>query len=124
MKHFLLIALFLFGSVSVSNAQSNAIQNTGRMEGWVRDAVGAVIPDANLTILCFGKVHQAKTDKSGFYKIVLPTDSYEVTLEKTLGFKSRKQKDVRIILNKTTYVNFTPDFDFDAALNITTFYCN
>ena len=84
-------------------------QVTASMTGTVRDATGAVVPEAAVTIkhLESGLARTAETDASGSYSVPsLPVGQYEMTAEKT-GFKQQVRRGITLVVGQQAVVNMT-----------------
>jgi hypothetical protein len=85
-------------------AQANA-----GITGTVTDAAGAIIPDANVTIVNEGTSVSGKTvtTGSGTYSFTgLTPGTYTVTVEKA-GFKKSVQNHVNVEVTVTSTINFS-----------------
>ena len=71
-KHFLLLWLFLLGSIGLAAAQSRQVQGT------VKSTEGEALP--GVTVLVEGTTNGASTGGDGGYTITLPAGSEGATL--------------------------------------------
>ena len=103
-KYFFLIifALFLCSGISWG-------QVTASLTGTVKDASGAVIPDATVTVkhVETGLTRTTQTDAGGNYSILsLPVGEYEVTTEKS-GFNQQVRRGITLVVGQQAVVNLT-----------------
>lgn len=92
---------------SLALAQSTAIN--ANIEGTVRDASGAVLPGATVTVINAdtGFTQTVITDADGYYRAaLLPLGSYRVRAELT-GFKTIDQTGITLSAGQTARVNAT-----------------
>jgi len=102
----LLLALVLgpFGSAFAAFAQ----ENTGSIQGQVKDQTGAVIPGAKVTATSAALIRplDVTTDSSGSYNFPkTPVGTYTVSVSHQ-GFKTVKTEGVVVQLGKTASVDF------------------
>jgi carboxypeptidase family protein len=86
-------------SVAMSQAQSNA----GDLQGVVRDANGALVANANITVRnpATNVARETTTNDDGFYKIVnLPPGNYEITVKAT-NYKTAIIPSVKVTVGQT-----------------------
>jgi Carboxypeptidase regulatory-like domain len=84
-------------------------QVTASMTGDVKDASGAVVPDATVTVknLESGLTRVAQTDASGTFSLLsLPVGQYEITAEKA-GFKQQIRRGITLVVGQKAVVNLT-----------------
>ncbi|MGH9852627.1 MAG: carboxypeptidase regulatory-like domain-containing protein, partial [Blastocatellia bacterium] len=89
----LLLTLFAAGAAL-------AQENTGSIQGIVKDTAGAAIPGAKVTASSPALVRSidATSDKEGFYRFPrLPVGVYTVTVSQT-GFKTVKNEAINVVL--------------------------
>src|SRR5262245_49882130 len=82
-------------------------ENTGSVQGTVKDAGGAVIPGAKVTLSGPALVRSldATSDKEGNYIFPkVPAGIYTVTVNQT-GFKTVKNEDVNVVLGQAARVD-------------------
>ena len=82
-------------------------ENTGSIQGQVKDQTGAVIPGAKVTISSTALIRSldAMSDSEGYYKFpTTPVGSYTVSVTRQ-GFKTVKNENVIVLLGKTTTVD-------------------
>lgn len=99
----LLIVSLTFASVAFGQAQSAAAD----LQGVVKDATGAVVPDAAITARHAGtNVRRAAvSNDEGFYRIVnLPPGEYEITVE-AANFKKSVLAKVIVTVGQTATVD-------------------
>jgi hypothetical protein len=100
------LVLFLFvGSWEVAQGQ----EITGTITGFVRDSAGAVIPNAQVTILLTetGLERRLKTGADGEYTVtLLPIGTYSVTVEAS-GFKKFQTQNIKLSVNDRLRVDAT-----------------
>jgi hypothetical protein len=97
-------------------------ETTGNIEGTVRDAQGAVVPNVAVTIRSFtGATDNSGTttsgnsqgfnrtitaDGSGFFRVLqVPPGVYVVTTAATAGFGESRYENVQVVLGKTTQLD-------------------
>ena len=99
----LLIVSLTFANVTFGQAQSAAAD----LQGVVKDATGAVVPDAAITARHLGtNVRRAAvSNEEGFYRIVnLPPGEYEITVE-AANFKKAVLAKVSVTVGQTATVD-------------------
>ncbi len=77
-------------------------QGTGNISGYVRDASGAAVPDANVTAVMNEQqtTRTGVTDAQGFYNfIALPAGHYTITFE-AKGFNREVRSDVELTVSQ------------------------
>ena len=95
-----------FALVLVMVSPIFAQQTLGNVRGTVKDAAGAVVPGAKVTILeksTNNTTVATSTDSGDFEFKNLPVGAYEITVNAT-GFKTLTLSDVTVQLNQTTDV--------------------
>lgn len=91
-------------------------ETSGNIEGTVKDATGAVVPNVAVTIKGSqrdsatasgqGFSRTVTTDASGFFRVLqVPVGTYAVTTEATAGFGAATYENVNIVLGKTTQLH-------------------
>ncbi len=94
-------------------------ETTGSVEGVVKDAAGAVVPNVSVTIKSFrggaisdttgvgqGYSRTITTDGNGFFRVLgVPPGAYIVTTEATSGFGAATYENVRVILGNATQLD-------------------
>ena len=78
------------------------------ISGVVRDATGAVVPEAAITVrnVETGLTRTAQSGANGGYTVsALPVGPYELTVEKA-GFKQQVRMGVRLVVGQEAVVNF------------------
>ena len=99
----LLLTLALLGSARLWG------KVTGNISGTVRDAQGAVIPDASVSATNeqTGAVQTLKTDSVGFYNFTaLPIGTYDISIDKA-GFKAYQETGLVIDVDTSLRVDAT-----------------
>jgi hypothetical protein len=94
--------LLLLALAPVSSAFAALQENTGRIQGTVKDSSGAVIAGAKVTATSPGAVRsfQATTDSSGFYVFAkLPVGTYTISASQQ-GFKTVNKEQIALELGK------------------------
>ncbi|MCA1622799.1 MAG: carboxypeptidase regulatory-like domain-containing protein, partial [Acidobacteria bacterium] len=104
---FMFVAFLCFGASSSASAQ----ETTGTINGTVRDASGAAIPGATVTITDPTKdnivVRTTTTSDDGVYSAPnLPVTLYSITVE-SANFKKSVQTDIRLDIGQRRTVDFT-----------------
>ena len=82
-------------------------QTTGRITGVVKDANGAVVPGADVTVTskATGEARKVVTDDTGAYIVpLLPPGEYQVTIT-AVNFKKAVYDSVRVAITETTTLN-------------------
>jgi hypothetical protein len=83
-------------------------ENTGSIQGVVKDSSGAVIPDAKVTASGTNLIRpiDIKTDSAGSYTFPkLPVGTYTITVSQT-GFKTVSQQEIDLQLGKVATIDF------------------
>lgn len=84
-----------------------AQSTTQQISGFVRDASGAVVPSAKVTVrsVATGFVRETVPNENGYYVVTsLPIGMYELDAEAN-GFKKFMQKDVEVVVNSRPQVD-------------------
>ncbi|HXG94669.1 MAG TPA: carboxypeptidase regulatory-like domain-containing protein [Blastocatellia bacterium] len=105
-KGFALIIAFCLLALYSAPAFAQS-QTTGRIAGTVTDQAGAVISNAEVTVInkATGDERKIKTDESGDYIApLLPPGSYQVVVTAN-GFKKAVFDEIRVAITETTTVN-------------------
>src|SRR5215204_2759668 len=107
----IILRAYLFTSVAVLIfVTMNFAQETGgEIQGTVRDAQRAVVPNATITVrgLDVGITRTAQTDSDGFFRIrQLPPGVYNVSIEAVSGFTAQIKERVQVALGNATTVDF------------------
>jgi hypothetical protein len=95
----LLLVLCLFLVASHAAAQTTV----STIEGTIKDAKGAVVPDAQVTVksAALGIERNATSDAEGFYRVTaLPAGNYSLTITHT-GFATRTLENIELTVNRT-----------------------
>lgn len=98
------IALLACASLSI-----NAQTVVGRISGTVKDATGAVVPNASVsaTNVATNLVRTVNTDTDGFYIVTnLPVGTYNISAERD-GFKHAVQENIALSADARLTVDFT-----------------
>ena len=101
-----LLTVILTGTMATGAVRA---QVTASVTGAVKDATGAVVPGATVTVknLESGLTRSADTDANGNYSVPsLPVGEYEVTVEKA-GFKRGVRQGVTLVVAQQAVVNLT-----------------
>jgi hypothetical protein len=102
----MLLAL-VFGPGSAFSALAALQENTGSIQGTIKDQSGAVIPDAKVTVNGTNLIRSidVKADSKGFYIFPkLPVGTYIITATQT-SFKTVKQEGIMLELGKQLTVD-------------------
>src|SRR5437762_3128585 len=103
-RHVIFLAVVILGSASSAFAQV-----TGSIAGIVRDASGAVLPGATVTVRGAALRREsvsAVTSPEGAYRVPLvPPGTYDVTVELT-GFSPQTRRNVEVVINQQTTLDF------------------
>ena len=100
------LAALALPAAPVVHAQSQAVN--GSIEGVVKDATGAVLPGATVTVtnVDTGSQRVVTTDSSGLYRaVLLPLGTYRVRVE-IPNFKAMERTGIGISAGDTPQVNF------------------
>lgn len=94
-------------------------EQTGAIEGTIKDPAGNVVPGVTITVSSSGTTSGARqdatvgfnrtatTDDSGFFRILeVPSGFFNVSAAATSGFGAATVEQVEVVLGKTTPVNF------------------
>src|SRR5438445_11205339 len=99
-----LVALFSFGSSSHTFAQV-----TGSIAGTIRDASGAVLPGATVTVKGAALQRESvttTTSPEGTYRVPLvPPGAYDVSVDLS-GFSAQTRRNVEVAINQQTTLDF------------------
>jgi hypothetical protein len=107
-KCLLLSALALTASAAVSTCSygQQLSATRGGLGGVITDKSGAIIPDAKVTITGASDRRVVTTDSGGrFLASDLTPGLYTASVEKA-GFQSQTAKDLEVVINKTSSVDF------------------
>src|SRR5260370_40848199 len=105
-KHFCLVILFL-GFACLLGSPSRAQQTLGSINGTVKDASGAVVQGAKVTVRNTGtnlELTSTTNNEGSFSFVDLPLGTYAVTFAKE-GFKAQVYSQILVQGNRTTTVN-------------------
>ncbi len=111
-KNFKFVSLML-SLVFCLSAIAFGQETTGSMEVTVKDAQGAVVPNATVTVASSrtadisttGFRRNVTTDDEGFQRILqVPPGTYTVTVGATSGFAEKVLNDINVVLGKVTPV--------------------
>ena len=83
--------------------------NTAALSGTVKDASGAVVPNASVAVVqaATGITRTAQTNDAGLFTVpLLQPGIYSVTISKT-GFQNAMQSNVELQVNQLASLNFT-----------------
>jgi hypothetical protein len=86
-----------------------AQESTGGFQGTVKDASGAAVPDARLTLTGSALIGEKilTTDKSGYYRFENLSPGRYVLTVKATGFAEAKLDNLNIVVNTTPVINPT-----------------
>ena len=118
----LLAAFALAGCFWMSPARVSGQTVTGTMQGTIRDAAGAVIQGATVTIRNTetGLERTLTTNEEGFFvSTYLPLGRYDVTAARQ-GFGSVVRQNLEVALNNTTVADFTLEPSIGEQITVTT----
>lgn len=98
----------LFAVIFLTATLAFSQVTTGSLTGVVRDANGAVVTGANVTITntATGQARQTTTNEDGIYRVtnLNPGQAYQVEVSAT-GFESKIVKDIEVRLAVENSVN-------------------
>src|SRR6266700_43417 len=92
------LAVGIIGLIALGNSLLFAQSFTATITGTVRDATGAVVPDAGVTAkhLDTGLTRTVQADTGGAFNLpLLPVGAYEVTAEK-MGFRKEVRNGINL----------------------------
>src|SRR5262245_37433255 len=102
-----LMVSLIFCFSAITFAQETA----GSVEVTVKDANGAVVPNASVTIVGTGSIgfkRTVSTDSNGFQRVIqVPAGTYSVTVAAISGFAEKKVENVQVVLGKTTQLDIS-----------------
>lgn len=113
------ICFILLVVVKISLGQSQAL--SAQIEGTVTDSLGAVIPNAKVTVknIETGFERSTYTVEAGFYRIpLLPLGTYRVTVE-AQNFKTLVREGITLAVGQTATVDFSLEAGGDIRETIT-----
>jgi outer membrane receptor protein involved in Fe transport len=94
------LILVLLPSLTIAQEQ------TGNIQGVVKDRSGAVVPSAEITAASAQRTVSAVSDEIGYYRFLnLPPGVYTITAKMT-GFQPVIRENVTLALGRTLQVNF------------------
>lgn len=106
-------------------------ETTGSIEVTVKDAQGAVIPNASVTIsnsassTTSGFRRTLTTDGNGTFRAVqIPPGLYDLTVAAISGFSEKRVEKVQVVLGKATPVNIELGASTSAVVDINTSEAN
>jgi hypothetical protein len=122
MKENLRYTMLLLSLVVCLSATMLAQETTGNIEGTVKDATGAVVPNVAVTIQNLTSATDASgttttgtsqgfnrtvtADGEGFFRVIqVPPGVYVVSTEATAGFGTYRNKNVQVVIGKSTQLN-------------------
>lgn len=83
----------------------NAMAQTGKLSGVVRDVNGGTLPGANVVVR--GTTLGATTDTDGYYAIINVSPGFITVSASLVGYETVVMQDVNVIGSQTSTVNFT-----------------
>ena len=95
--------LFVLLSLQLLSSGATAQTTTSNIEGTVRDAQGAVVAGAQISVRSesLGIERTVTTDEDGVYRIAaLPAGGYSITVS-SAGFASRSFENIELTVNRT-----------------------
>lgn len=98
----------MIGWIALGNGLVFAQGTTAAITGVVRDATGAVVPEAAITVrhIETGLTRTTETNSNGSYTAPsLPVGPYELTVEKP-GFKQQVRTGIKLVVAQQAVVNF------------------
>lgn len=110
----------LLAAFGVFSTAAHGQETTGGIEGTVRDAQGAVVPNVSLTVtsaktsaavttttgIGTGFRRSLSTNDDGFFRVLqVPPGTYEITTTATSGFGEAKYENVTVVIGKTTQLD-------------------
>jgi hypothetical protein len=90
------------------SANSLAQETSGNIEGTVRDATAAIVPNMSVTVelKAGGFKRTVLTNGSGFFRVLqVPNGDYTVTTAGSSGFGAATYENVKVVLGKTTQLD-------------------
>jgi hypothetical protein len=98
----LVLTLFLmlsFAGYSLGRVSSNIQGGYGTFRGVIVDNKGKPIRGASVTVLGLDLTHPVRLNRWGYFEIVLPVGTYEITVKKA-GFAPYSLKGLEVKLNE------------------------
>src|SRR5262245_61489590 len=102
-----LLPIMVLSALMANQATAQSQASTGQISGTVRDASGAYVPNANVTITnkATGLKSEETTNPDGIFQFVLvPVGSYEIKVA-VPGFSEAVAKDVTVEVGRTSTLN-------------------
>ncbi len=102
-RYFVLAATLLIACVGFAQAQDT----TARISGQITDATGAVIPNAEITLVNINtrEERKSKTEDSGYYSLTqIAPGVYDLSV-KVQGFKEHLNKAIELSINDSKTKN-------------------
>lgn len=114
--------LLMIGILLILSAGAFGQETTGSIDITVKDANGAVVPNATVTVVSVGTAgfkRTITTDSSGFQKLILvPPGTYSITVAATSGFAEKKIDNLQVVLGKTTPVTIELSTQVGATVDV------
>ena len=104
-----MLVTVILGFIALGSSLVFGQGTTAALSGVVRDASGAVVPEAAIAVRNTetGLTRAAATNANGSYTVpALPVGPYELTVEKA-GFKQQVRMGVTLAVGQEAVVNFT-----------------
>src|SRR4051812_26758647 len=114
------IRKFLWALLVIAGLSGLALgqETTGGIEGDVKDATGAVVPNATITVTAAkesgptsttgtgsGFRRTATTNEDGFFRLIqVPPGYYDVVASPTAGFAEARYTNVTVTIGKNTQI--------------------
>src|SRR5688500_17620517 len=112
-----LLATIVLTTVSLAFGQ----ETTGSIEGTVKDATGAVVPNVSLTIATAKEIsgttttvfgagfkRTVTTNEEGFFRVLqVPPGTYDVVTTESSGFGEARYENVTVAIGKNTLLSIT-----------------
>ena len=108
LRSLVLLSTLVLGPFTPSFESLASQENTGSIQGQVKDQTGAVIPGAKVTAVSTALVRllEATSDSAGAYRFpTVPVGKYTITATQS-GFKTVSRQDVGVQLGKTATIDF------------------
>lgn len=119
LRYAISLSLLIFCCLLNSMAQ----ETTGEIQGVVKDASGAVIPNASIIIkgVTVGFNRTVQTDNKGYYRVnQVPPGTYSIKVEAVSGFTAQTKDNVSVSLGNATTIDFEMTTSVSATVDVTT----
>ncbi len=115
------LCTILIAALCLSNIVS-AQETTGEIQGTLKDANGAVVPNVSLTVtgVNVGFNRTVVSDEEGGFRVrQIPPGTYTVEAAATSGFTAKKKQGVQVVLGQAVTVDFELSAGVGATVDVT-----